>query len=363
MFPDAEVFGCDINERILEIARRSTQLFAEVFYGSEDEIKRRAPFDFICAMSSLCIHPPPQNFAEVFPFERFERIVKMFATVLKDGGALALYNSAYLLRSTRTHVSFTPVRSDMIFSNGFVNLYDESSKVLLEYGVSPTGQNVRGIRDADRLDDYDLVDCVWAKTPYTGDPIVINFRRPDALATAGYKLAFGWERSELDGFDEAARARFIDTRRAYRCFVRRGPNATVQDVVYEFDVYRNRLHHPGTLVLATCGPLRPMSGVDDSASFGEQTLAGDPAAGINGGVLNDEQELLLRIAVKQAKSPHFRGAQGDFKQAVEILGCEAERQKEIIEAVSKERDELKRELRERTLWRFLKDRFGASHKH
>ncbi len=252
MFPAARVYGCDIDETSLAVARRSVGALAELFAASPEAIAARGPFDLICAFSCLCVHPPPPGpFAEALPFARFEALAAMLAEALTPGGCLALYNASYRFQRTAAHRGFRPVRSDAVCRSGFVNLYDEDGRLKLEYGTSPSGVSVRGVRDAADLDEFDIVDCVFARDEAVGGaPIPISLYDPAPLIAGGYVPTFTWTRSELDGFPDAERSRWIDMRRAYRAWA--SPRGG--EILYEYEVSRARLDGAGDLRLAIYGP-------------------------------------------------------------------------------------------------------------
>jgi hypothetical protein len=253
LFPAAKVFGCDVDAEVLALAQGSVGALAEIFPASEAAIRARGPFDLVCAFSCLCVHPPPPGrFADAFPHSRFEDLIGLLAEVIAPGGALALYNAAYLFQRTAPFGGFTPVRSDVICRSGFTNLYDNSGAVMLQFGTSPAGVSVRGLRAAAGLTDQEIVDCVFARAG-GGEPIRLRLHDPETRR--GYEEAFAWTRSELDGFPAAERARWIDMRRNYRAYL--GPYG---DVVREYDVVRGSIAGPGELLLATYGPFGPQIG-------------------------------------------------------------------------------------------------------
>ena len=256
LFPTAQVYGCDIDEAALATAERSVGGLAEIFLSTEEAIRARGPFDLVCAFSCLCMHPPPRGpFAEAFPYARFEEMTALLGDVVAPGGVLALYNTSYLFQHTPSFADFTAVRSDVICRNGFINLYDKAGEILVEYAISPSGVSVRAIRDSAGLTDYDLVDCVFAKTGGGGEAINLRLHDPEALSRHGYEPAFAWTRSELDAFPPEERGRFIDMRRRYRAYV-----APDGDVVYAYDVLRDSIEGRGELLLATYGPLTAQMG-------------------------------------------------------------------------------------------------------
>lgn len=250
VFPDAQLFGCDVNETALKSAMRTYGHVAKFFYSSETNIINNGPYDLICALSSLCRHPPPANINDVFRFEDFESIIKLLVANIRPDGALALYNASYLLQWTQSADEFVPLRSDVICRNGFVSLYDESGRVLLESVVSPAGLATRRLHDAQRLKDFDIVDSVFVKRSNAAGPIYVTLYDPCSRG-ANHKMIALWERSELDAFEEAQRNGIIDMRRRYTVF----QNSDDRETLYEITVSRPKLHGGGHLHLATYGPL------------------------------------------------------------------------------------------------------------
>ena len=140
----------------------------------------------------------------------------------------------------------------MICRNGFVNIHDEAGEIIVEFGTSPTGTSVRGVRKSGAISDYELVDSLFALTGRpAGSLIALKLHDTGWAARAGYSLAFSWSRSELDGFPVKDRGRFMDMRRDFRVYVDSGG----QDTLYDYDVSRMSLDGGAELKLATYGPL------------------------------------------------------------------------------------------------------------
>ncbi|NKC30391.1 class I SAM-dependent methyltransferase [Falsiroseomonas selenitidurans] len=77
LFPEAEIFGCDIDPLALKVAQARVGHLANVFKSDEAAIAARGPFDLICAFSSLCINPMPPAavMQRQLPFSLFDDLV------------------------------------------------------------------------------------------------------------------------------------------------------------------------------------------------------------------------------------------------------------------------------------------------
>lgn len=248
MYPDADIFGCDINELALTVARRNVGSFAEVFYSTPVAVLEKAPFDLIVAFSSLCVHPRPDDIAAAFSFARFGEAIALLSDCLADEGCLAVYNTAYLPHWTAAGSRLSRVRSDEICRNGFVNMFGIEHELIVEAGHSPSGQTARGVRTALDISNYDLIDCLFAKTQQGG------VMRLPVRAREQNSPLLTWERSELDGFDLRERSRWIEYRRHYRGF------RTDNLLKFEFDVYVQDLRGSQFNLVSRYGPIQAEAG-------------------------------------------------------------------------------------------------------
>jgi SAM-dependent methyltransferase len=131
-FPDATIYGCDINESALKAA--SEVLFldeAMLFKSSPEKIAKYGPFDIIFAMSVLCRFPESmelrsENLNSIYQFSDFERTVNVLTQSLRKGGILCLYNTNYSFLHLPISKSFRIVRSPLIGTSGFVDRFDAS---------------------------------------------------------------------------------------------------------------------------------------------------------------------------------------------------------------------------------------------
>src|SRR5690242_1769793 len=98
-FPEALLFGCDVNRAALRLASETLATDeAVLFESSEDSIAAHGPFDIILAMSVLCRFPESRrqdltNLTLIYPFRNFERTAELLTANLRTGGLLCLYNT------------------------------------------------------------------------------------------------------------------------------------------------------------------------------------------------------------------------------------------------------------------------------
>lgn len=103
-FPDAFIFGVDINKKNLEKARKNNNSENTEFdYSNREIIQKHGPYDMILAMSVFCRWPASryyQDLKRLYPFRKFENNIKLLNGVLKPGGLFLLTNSNYLFTDT-----------------------------------------------------------------------------------------------------------------------------------------------------------------------------------------------------------------------------------------------------------------------
>lgn len=122
-FPEAEIFGCDIQEDALKSAKALK--IGTVFLSTEESIPAHGPFDAIFAMSVLCFHPPIEGIEtpDVFPFAAFESLCLLLDSALRDDGFLFAVNSSYPFTETKLGSAYSRLACEAIPDSGFVDLY------------------------------------------------------------------------------------------------------------------------------------------------------------------------------------------------------------------------------------------------
>ncbi|GHA84880.1 hypothetical protein GCM10009069_05000 [Algimonas arctica] len=210
-FPDAEIFGCDINQTVLasgaEIFRQAD---ATAFLSTHAAIRDHGPFDIITAMSVLCRHPVG-DIANTFPFSAFEDHLGPLDQSLSDHGLLIVYNASYLFRGTVLATRYRPLRADSIGSNGFVTRHGRASDPLAHFVYSDLDTTYR-VECPDRIRFEDFIDCIHQKCPagHSTDPEYVKIR--SSLDGQKTKEIFTWSRKGvLNGLTAELPVDLMDT--------------------------------------------------------------------------------------------------------------------------------------------------------
>jgi hypothetical protein len=138
--PGDIIVGVDINTKILETAKASNSL-PRIRYETSDPktIRRLGPYDAVFAMSVLCRWPDTEtmtDISEVYPFRRFQNVVRFLSSNLKRGGILAVYNSSYLVEHADLRGAIVPLHISAIASAGFVKKFGRDGREI-ESNYSP----------------------------------------------------------------------------------------------------------------------------------------------------------------------------------------------------------------------------------
>jgi SAM-dependent methyltransferase len=117
LWPEAEVFGCDINDGIIEKnKRRLGDQGITFFYSSAENLEAHGPFDAVFAMNVLCLHPDTKGVADIsqiYPFANFAVLVRAIDKVLKRGGVLTTFNSNYMVDDVEETKGYTAATGPM----------------------------------------------------------------------------------------------------------------------------------------------------------------------------------------------------------------------------------------------------------
>ncbi|MBC8128196.1 MAG: class I SAM-dependent methyltransferase [Gloeobacteraceae cyanobacterium ES-bin-144] len=163
-FPDAQIFGCDVNKEVLYKAKKalSSDRLAHVFVSNEENIVANGPYDIIFAMSVFCQYPESKKLANIenlFPFSRFQKLAGLLCDNLISEGIFCLMNSNYLFRHSSMSSRFIPIRSPLQAGNGFIDKFDQSGARLTTSFGSKSMYSHR--REAADINDADLIDCMY----------------------------------------------------------------------------------------------------------------------------------------------------------------------------------------------------------
>ena len=163
-FPDADVYGCEINPPILEAAQRTVGHLATVFLSTPENIAAHGPYDIIVASAVLCLHPA-KGIEELFPYSQFETMLGWLDAALVEGGYLVLKSTSYMFQHTPYFKSYDTIRSPIIVSAGNVDTFRPDGTAILKMHIFMGRQVFRRCRGFDFKDDELLVDSVYQKMP------------------------------------------------------------------------------------------------------------------------------------------------------------------------------------------------------
>ena len=175
-FPEALIFGCDVNQQALGEARRSLQFDeAQIFESSPENIAKYGPYDVIFAMSVLCRFPESQNpyrdnLRSLYSFDSFEEGVNLLAGCLADTGILCLFNTNYEVSQLAVTKSFRRITSPLVGNNGFVDRFCRDGQ-RLTYCERLGPHYVHRLRDnAENAFDYDFLNCIYERSDASAGP-------------------------------------------------------------------------------------------------------------------------------------------------------------------------------------------------
>jgi hypothetical protein len=167
-FPEARIFGCDVNKAVLHMAKKavSNDRLSHVFLSNEDNIIANGPYDLVFAMSVFCQYPESKKLSNIqglYPFSLFQKLVGTLCENLVPGGLFCLMNSNYLFRHTSMAPRFRAIRSPLQGGNGFIDKFDQNGDRLTTSFGSKRLYSHR--REGAGIDDDDLIDCMYQLIP------------------------------------------------------------------------------------------------------------------------------------------------------------------------------------------------------
>jgi len=119
-WPAADVYGCDIDEDVLEEAK-SRNPDATIFKSDKQILQSIGKFDLVCANSVLCRHPLPKGDIRVeMPFSLFDEMASKLCSLVSEEGFLFVYNASYFFQDVSCFLEFIPVRIAESWTGAFV---------------------------------------------------------------------------------------------------------------------------------------------------------------------------------------------------------------------------------------------------
>ena len=209
----ADLYGCEIEPVSLQEAIATTGHLATIFKSDRAAIRDHGPFDLINCASVLCLNPPT-DMNKLFPPEEFDELLTVLDSALRPGGLLALTNASYRLQDSPLAPYYDPVRSDIVFSSGFVNVYAHDRRPFLERIRRPSYVAFRRGVAFDIRDEEELADSLFRKR-LSGEAPVPRFLTL-APVSESFEEQFAFDRSNLVGLGAAQRVNAIEVIRHYR---------------------------------------------------------------------------------------------------------------------------------------------------
>lgn len=163
LFPSDEIHGCDIDDRALETCRRSVGSLANIFLSSRENIAANGPYDLIIASAVLCLNPTPEDFRDRFPASKYDDMVGLLHENLTQGGILVITNASYRFSTSPISDAYDTIRSDVVNSAGFVDVFARDGSPYLHRVSSSGGHIYRRKGKHTPRDDEDLADSIFEK--------------------------------------------------------------------------------------------------------------------------------------------------------------------------------------------------------
>jgi chemotaxis methyl-accepting protein methylase len=135
-FPNASILGVDINKSNLAQARENNAFSNVRFLLSTPEtISAEGPYDIMFCLSVLCRWEDTkdlENCESIYPFAKYESLLKDLVASLVPGGLLVIYNSNFRFEETSLFAGFEKVETPTVKDSGFVHKFDHDNRRIRE---------------------------------------------------------------------------------------------------------------------------------------------------------------------------------------------------------------------------------------
>jgi hypothetical protein len=133
-FSDNVIIGADINRWNLRKARRANRdARIKFIYSTDENLKAEGKYAAIFCLSVLCRWEDTMDLedcSDIYPFERFDKIVSSLAQQVAQNGLLVIYNSNFRFEEATAFSDFEIVSTPSVLNSGFVHKFDSDNKRL-----------------------------------------------------------------------------------------------------------------------------------------------------------------------------------------------------------------------------------------
>lgn len=129
-FPFGQLTGVDFSSDMIKLAKQKYAKDPLQFYESK-HFDPTSKYDIIFCMSVLCSWPDTRDLEsceDVYPFVRFDEVVREMDALLNENGILIIYNSNFRFTDTETSKKYHPIEIPGYMDSGFVHKFDNTNK-------------------------------------------------------------------------------------------------------------------------------------------------------------------------------------------------------------------------------------------
>lgn len=173
VFPEARIFGCDINETALECARERCPEDVTLFFSNDANLRLHGPYDVVVAFNVFCYYPETAGLDEIaglYPIRTMEDGLLKLEAQLRPEGILGIYNSPYFIESTSLAPRLRALTNKEETDNGWIEKCDTSGRRLTDVRFTFEGKSYNraewtealrtpALKDRVIFTDYEAVEC------------------------------------------------------------------------------------------------------------------------------------------------------------------------------------------------------------
>lgn len=137
-FKKSKVYGYDLNEKVIEIAKKK---YDNEYYSKYEDVKNKS-FDVIFCCSVLCQFPNWEDYS----FERFEETIKTVDELLEVNGHLIIYNTSFNFKDTKLFKEkYQTIKIDHagLIHSAMVPLRNKNSKIIEKKNIGIVFKKVK----------------------------------------------------------------------------------------------------------------------------------------------------------------------------------------------------------------------------